>query len=41
MNNDLISRQVAIDLLKKWSDGYSYKALHPIFDIEDFGGEKE
>ena len=22
--DDLISRQAAIDLLKKWSDGYSY-----------------
>lgn len=22
--NDLISRKTAIDLLKKWSDGYSY-----------------
>lgn len=34
--NDLISRQVAIDLLKKWSDGYSYIEIETNSAIKAF-----
>ena len=34
--NDLISRQAAIDLLKKWSDGYAYIETETESAIKDF-----
>ena len=34
--NDLISRQAAINLLKKWSDGYSYIEVETDSAIEAF-----
>ena len=33
---DLISRQAAINLLKKWSDGYSWLEIETDFAIEEF-----
>ena len=33
---DLICRQAAIDLLKKWSDGYSWLEIETDFAIEEF-----
>ena len=36
--NDSISRQDAINLLKKWSDGYSWLEVETDFAIEEFKG---
>lgn len=36
ISKDIIERQAAIDLLKKWSDGYSWLEIETDFAIEEF-----
>lgn len=36
VSKDTIERQAAIDLLKKWSDGYSWLEIETDFAIEEF-----